>query len=357
MHQTKWFARLVAVALLASGSLGLTLPASAQQKGGGTTTTPTTTPPGVPVPPGPTEVHSWALAPGDGTKQAGERPNLSYELPPGGVADDVVTLYNFSNVPLTFNLYATDAYNNEDGAFDLLPFDQKPKDVGKWFTLGASTLTVPAGKQASFPIRVKVPPDARPGDHAGAVLASSFTEGTGPEGDVINVDRRTGSRVYVRVAGPTVSTLAVENLRTTYKPTLNPLSGTATVHYRVRNTGNVRLAAVHQASVGGPLGLGRKSAEEETITELLPGESVDIEKAFDGVPATVVAVTHVDLQPQALGGRSNDLEPSSRKGYDLAIPFALLALVLILILLSYARSSYRRHREEDTRIPVADGAP
>src|SRR5262245_12940729 len=66
-------------------------------------------------------VHSWALAPGDGSAEAGERPNLSYQLPPGGEVHDIVTLYNFSNVELTFRVYATDAYNNEDGSFDLLP--------------------------------------------------------------------------------------------------------------------------------------------------------------------------------------------------------------------------------------------
>ena len=39
--------------------------------------------PGLPVPDDAGVVHSWALAPGDGSAQAGERPNLSYEIAPG----------------------------------------------------------------------------------------------------------------------------------------------------------------------------------------------------------------------------------------------------------------------------------
>ncbi|HEX7276794.1 MAG TPA: hypothetical protein VF244_05410, partial [Acidimicrobiales bacterium] len=90
-------------------------------------------------------VHSWALAPtmSDGT-DGGNRPNLSYEVPAGAEVQDQVTLFNLSNVPLTFRLYATDAYNNTEGTFDLLPADQKPTDVGTWVTLPQDSITLEA---------------------------------------------------------------------------------------------------------------------------------------------------------------------------------------------------------------------
>ena len=84
-------------------------------------------------------------------------------------------------------------------------------------TLPQDTITLEARQQATMPITVKVPITARPGDHAGAVLASSQAEGTGPDGKVITLDRRTGSRVYIRVAGPLTPELTVEKLRTTLR--------------------------------------------------------------------------------------------------------------------------------------------
>lgn len=289
-------------------------------------------------------VHSWALAPGDGSQDSGARPNLSYELPPGGKADDVVTLYNYSNVALTFDLYATDAFNNEDGSFDLLASDKKPKGVGTWFTLPAPTVTVPAGKLATFPITITVPPDARPGDHAGGLLAASRAAGTSPDGDVVTLDRRTGSRVYVRVEGPLQPGLSVQEVSTTYAPALDPASGAAVVRYRIANTGNVSMEATHRASVAGPFGLLRRSAAKETVRELLPGESVDFVRKFDDVPATVLAFAKIDVDPQPVNGGADDAAAAGASAFAFAIPFTVLAAAVVFGLVRFARRSYRRHQ-------------
>lgn len=292
-------------------------------------------------------VHSWALVPGDGTLEAGQRPHFTYDLPPGGETEDVVTLFNYSNVQLTFDVYATDAFNNDDGSFDLLAGDQEPTDVGAWFDLGLDGVTVPPGSQATFPVTVRVPVDARPGDHAGAVLAASEAQGTGPDGRVINLDRRTGARVYLRVAGALEPELAVEDLSTSYAPALNPADGRAEVSYRIVNRGNVRLAARHRVSVGGPFGLLRRTTDTEEVAELLPGESIEYTRTIDDVAATGLAFTEVDLEPMPVGGGDDEeLEPVDRSSFVFAVPFTVLAVLIAAGLAAYARRSYLRHRRE-----------
>lgn len=303
--------------------------------------------PGLPVPDDLGVVHSWALVPGDGTLEAGERTNLSYELNPGDEVDDVITVFNFSNVDLSFRVYATDAFNDEDGTFQLLARDEEPVDVGSWFDLGLEGVSIPAGAQATFPITVRVPADARPGDHVGAVLASSEAVGTGPDGDVINLDRRTGTRVYLRVAGPLAPELAVEDLSTTYSPSLDPTGGSAEVRYTIVNRGNVRLAGTYRASVAGPFGAFRSSAATEEIPELLPGEEMHVTQAIDGVAATGLLFTDVDLHPQPFGDDAAELPPAGRSTFDFAIPFTLLAAVVVAGLLAYTRRAYLRHRADE----------
>lgn len=299
--------------------------------------------PGLPVPDDAGVVHSWALAPGDGSTLAGERPNLAYEVAPGGQVDDVVTLYNFSNVPLTFGIYATDAFNNDDGSFNLLAAAELPTDVGTWVTMPVDSITVPAGKQATFPITIKVPVDASPGDHVGALLASSSAVGTGLDNAIVTLDRRTGTRLYVRVSGQLRSELAVEDLKTDYDSAANPLGGGAQVSFRIVNRGNVRLAGTQQVSVAGPLGVLRESLAVEDIPELLPGESIEVAKSFDDVAATGLMFAKVELSPRSPVG-NDELESSARSASTRAVPYTVLAALLLLILARLARRAYVRHR-------------
>ena len=288
-------------ALFTVGSLVPTFTASAQS-----TDDPPTDPvaPIVPSDEGNEVVHSWALAPAgsDEAGGVGNRPDLSYVADPGAVIEDAVTLYNLSNVPLTFKLYATDAFNDDDGQFGLLGSDETPVDVGTWIGLGGEEVPVPARTQVTIPITLTIPENATPGDHVGAVLAANAALTTGDEGQALTLDRRTGTRLYVRVNGPLVPELAIADVRTDYQPSLNPLSGSATVSYRVENRGNVRLGGTTTASVGGPFGLGRQTGPTTEIPELLPGQSITLEQEFDNVPAFGVAVTEIELDPASDGG-------------------------------------------------------
>ena len=41
-------------------------------------------------------------------------------LAPGAAVQDSVTLWNYSDIPVDFDVYATDAFNTQAGGFDVL---------------------------------------------------------------------------------------------------------------------------------------------------------------------------------------------------------------------------------------------
>lgn len=296
-------------------------------------------------------VNSWALTPtGAAPGEPGTRPNLSYELAPGAEVKDSVTLFNYSNVQLTFRVYSTDAFNNVDGQFDLLTGDQTPADAGSWVTLPQANITVPALASASLPITLSVPPDASPGDHTAGVLAASEAAGTGPDGKIISLDRRTGSRLYVRVAGPLTPKVDVTSIHATYHPALNPLRGGLDVTYTVRNRGNVRLAAKQQLALLALLGVGLDRKAPADVPELLPGNGVTLHATFKGVPATILLLTRISLTPTpARDTSSPTASATTRTSRALAMPWTVLAVVVALGLSLYARRAYRRHQREGGR--------
>ncbi|MGB8862021.1 MAG: DUF916 domain-containing protein [Ilumatobacteraceae bacterium] len=290
-------------------------------------------------------VESWALSPAGSldADAAGLRPDLTYEASPGAVIEDAVTVFNLGNVPMTFHVYATDAFNNADGQFDLLPGDQQPVDVGSWVTFQQELVTVPPGKQVTMPITIKVPADATPGDHTGAVLASNESVGTGEEGSAVTLDRRTGTRLYLRVSGELTPELAVDNVETSYRHALNSLSGSADVTYRIENRGNTRMSGTASLTITGPFGLAEKKVPLPDVPELLPGQHINVKVSVDDVPALMLAFTTVRVEP---AGAAGGAAAAGTSGKDLAFdpPLSFLLVLLFLLLGLLARRAYVRHR-------------
>ena len=332
--------------VLSATLISVAFVASAVPAHGAPTTVPPTEPSPATVPtdvaPPPVVEESWALSPA-GSLEAGsasERSDLTYEADAGAVIEDAVTLFNFGTVQLTFRVYATDAFNNADGQFDLLSGDQQPVDVGSWVTIAQEMVTVPPGKQVTLPITIKVPAGSTPGDHTGAILASNQSVGAGPEGGAVTLDRRTGTRLYLRVNGPLFPELAVANVETTYHHALNSLAGSADVKFRIENRGNVRLGGTATVTIAGPFGLGERKVKLAEIAELLPGQDVEVTVEVDDVSAMMIASTTVRVEP-AVGA---DASTASGEDTTFVPPITLLSALLFLLLGVLARRSYVRHR-------------
>ena len=351
--------RLLSAALVAAaaGALVATSPVSA----GTEPTTPDSVPPAdTPLDPAATDqgsaeleiVQSWTLTPGGGQDgdQASNRPDLTYQVAPGATVEDTVIVYNLGNVPLLFRIYATDAFNNDDGQFDLIPGADVPVDAGAWVAVAQETLTLEPGKQATIPVTITVPIDATPGDHVGAIVAANVVQADNGAGQIISVERRTGTRLYLQVEGPLDPELAVVGLDTDYHHSANPLGGTADISFTVENRGNVRLGGTPVVEFSGPLGLFEQKVTLDPIPELLPGEQVALTATIEDAPALFLDTTTVKLTAVDVGDRG---EGTSTVGKDrlFAPPVLVLLVALVVILGVLARRAYQRRRQ--SALPVA----
>ncbi|GAA3883181.1 hypothetical protein GCM10022381_26750 [Leifsonia kafniensis] len=235
-----------------------------------------------------------------------ERSNFAYELEPGAHVDDAVLVRNSGVAPLTLAVSGADAFTTDAGRIDLVTETTGSADLGTWITPAAGEITIDPGQQTRVAFSVAVPADALPGDHSGALLTVLAT--TGDRGIAVNM--RYATRVSVRVAGDLNPTLTVAKPTVAYSPSFWPWEpGTVAVGYAVSNTGNMALTARQLVRVDGPLGIGRtelvsspdEGAAFADVREVLPGDSVAVAAAVDGVASwwPVVTVTS-QVAPQAV---------------------------------------------------------
>ena len=297
-------------------------------------------------------VQSWTLTPGGGQDgdAASNRPDLTYQVAPGATIDDTVIVYNLGNVPLLFRVYATDAFNNDDGQFDLIPGADVPVDAGSWVTLAQEDITLDPGKQATIPFTIQVPIDATPGDHVGAIVAGNVVRADNGDGQIVNVERRTGTRMYLQVDGPLNAELAVVDLATDYHHATNPFGGTADVSFTIENRGNVRLGGTPVVEFSGPLGLAKKTITLPEIPELLPGEEVALTTEIDGAAALFLDTTTVKIEAADVAERGESTSTVS-KDRTFAPPVFILLVAMAVLFGVLARRAYLRRRKAAT--PVA----
>lgn len=274
---------------------------------------------GLAAPASAADEFSWAVQP------AGGRDHFVLTAAPGQTLTDFVGVSNFGDKPLTLRVYATDAFLSDDGAFTLLTAEDRPTDIGSWIGFDAETYTVAPGKRADIPFRLTVPANATPGDHTGGIVASLKAEATGPGEQRLNVDRRVGARMYLRVDGPALTALAIEDLKVSYD---NPIGvfggGEAVVRYRVHNTGNVRTSAQARTRISGLGGWQLGGPAATAVPELLPGASYDVVERFDGVfPAgRLKAEVTVTGTPATVTAKSATLW---------AVPWLLVVAVVLVL--------------------------
>lgn len=279
-------------------------------------------------------VQSWALSPASDNPNSGTRPYLAYSVAPGDTLTDKVTVYNFGNVPLTLNIYGVDAFNNVDGKFDIRPASTPPTDAGAWIQLDQNLVTVLPREQITIPVSITIPADATPGDHVGAVVAGVSAQGQGSDGQVINLERRTGTRLYIRVAGDVTRSVVVGTVTAEYRHRLlEPfVGGEAHVTYRLENRGNVRVGGKVTVDVSAPFGLAKRTVVFDKIDEILPGQKFELSTDVPDVRALMFGTARVTFEPAAEGTEAAGAPSTSSDSY-FAPPIGLLLMVLLLLVL------------------------
>ncbi|WP_317453876.1 WxL protein peptidoglycan domain-containing protein [Streptomyces sp. CBMA152] len=227
------------------------------------------------------------LRPG-GTPIAAQRPYFYLSAAPGTTLADQVTVTNKTAAPMTFRLYGADAYNTErDGGFAVRTQRETQRGVGAWTQPDRSSVTVPAHASVTVPFTVTVPADAEPGDHPGALVALDEKIAAGQGQLAMGVQQAVGARVYLRVSGPAVPALAVEDVSLAQHRPLVPGTGTSrsVISYTLHNRGNVTLNPKVELKAKGLFGRTLLSRALTRIpAELLPGQKVRLSEPWSGSP-------------------------------------------------------------------------
>ena len=289
-----------------------------------------------------------------------DRTSYSYTVNPGSEIDDALVVANRGTESLDLGVYAADGYTTDSGQFDLLVAGEKSLGVGAWVHGKTDHIVVGPGETVEFPFTVSVPENATPGDYAGGVVTSLVQP---DEANQINVDRRLGIRIALRVGGDLTPSLAIEDAHVDWNGGLNPFAGgDATVTYTIHNTGNAVLSAQQTAGVAGPFGW--LPADAGTIDDpprLLPGESWDVSVPVPDVAAAVWLTATATVIPVVVdaSGSTTALEPVVATANGWAVPWMLLLLVVVVVALAIVvprlwrlrRARLKAH--EDARVQEA----
>ncbi|MFJ6566314.1 WxL protein peptidoglycan domain-containing protein [Streptomyces sp. NPDC091292] len=278
---------------------------------------------------------SWSVFPA--SSQLAQRPYFYLSADPGSTLTDKVTVTNKTAEPLTFRLYAADAYNTaRDGGFAVRTKDEKQRGVGAWARPARDKVTVKPHGAVTVPFTLRVPEGAEPGDHPGALVALDERVDPADGAVAVGVQRAVGARIYLTVGGPTMPALAVEKVRVAHEQPLVPGFGDsiATISYTLRNTGNVTLNPRVELTAKGLFGRTLLSRALTKIpSELLPGQEVRLSEPWRGAP-------QLDWGDVTLTASAPQTRESASASF-FALPWLLAALFLAALVIAGAALKLR----------------
>ncbi len=302
---------------------------------------------------------SWTVRT-DSNAFGADRTNYTYTLDPGSTLTDGIVVANHGTQDVTLKVYAADGFTSQEGQLSLLVSGEQSTGVGAWITSDSAEVTVAAGATTTLPFTVSIPDNATPGDYAGGVVTSL----TVPDSTTgVNVDRRLGIRVNLRVGGELAPSLAVDDMSVDWNGGLNPFSGAdATVTYTLHNTGNATIAAVPDVQVSGVFGWFPYTADlSDTTPQLLPGETRTITTTISGVPALLALLGSVSITPLITdaSGSTSPIDVVTASALGWAVPWSLVIVLLLVAaaIFLFVRARRRRRaaeqRESDARVSEA----
>lgn len=296
------------------------------------------------LPPAAAETDAvWSVKPADNEHGNG-RANYAFSAQPGESIADAVVVTNYSTSPLTLSVYAADGFTTAQALLDLIPAGTESTDLGAWVTVDATTITLDPGAQETVAFTVEVPADVTPGDHTGG-LVTSLTGSA--EGTNLAVDRRLAAKINVRVAGELAVRAAVTDVRVDYhRPSRPWASGTATVTYRIANTGNALMYATDRTRLSGPLGLGSATTAPAEVPEILPGSAIERQVEINGVWPLGRVTASIEVQPVGIGvsGSPTPVQGDASNWALSWVWIAVLAVVLLIALVVLVRALRSRRR-------------
>ncbi|MFD7491763.1 WxL protein peptidoglycan domain-containing protein [Streptomyces sp. NPDC059832] len=269
---------------------------------------------------------SWSVYPA--TERAGQRPYFYLSADPGATLHDKVTVTNRTDRPQTFRLYAADAYNTaRDGGFAVRARDERQRSVGAWARTDRDRVTVEPHGSVTVPVTITVPENAEPGDHPGALVALDERVDPADAGAVaVGIRKAVGARIYLRVNGPTVPALSVDDIRVEHTQPLVPGTGRsrAVISYTLHNRGNVTLSPKVALKAEGLFGRTLLARDLKRIpAELLPRQEVRLTEQWAGAP-------QLEWGEIRLTASARETRESAAVSY-FALPWLMAGILLVIV--------------------------
>lgn len=166
---------------------------------------------------------SVAPAPRPGSPD-GPRDYLRLAAAAGGTATDTLLVRNLSGAPMEVRVAGVDAATGPLGGASYAPAASPARAVGSWISVSRRVLTLGPNASETVDVNVRVPPDARSGQHLGAVTVS--TSAASPTISVpskgldagISLATRRVVAVQVAVPGPSEPELVVTGVAPAGRP-------------------------------------------------------------------------------------------------------------------------------------------
>jgi hypothetical protein len=270
---------------------------------------------------------------------------LSYiidHVQPGASIERRVEVVNGTQGRVPVKLYAGSAAiaRGEFVAHD----DERSGEIPRWASVEPSSVELDPGEARRVLVRIRVPQDARHGEHYGAVWAE-LPAGEATPG--VNVVNRVGVRIYLSVGSgrEPSSDFEVSTLTARRDPERRPV-----VEATVRNTGERALdmrgslvledgpaglrAGPFPAELGTTLGVGQSSAVRVALDEELPNgpwkATITLQSGELERQATAVITFPSQAGEAAAPVKAREVTGTTRGRVALGLAIALLLLVLLL---------------------------
>lgn len=258
-----------------------------------------------------------------------------YEVKPGEVKRDSLTVVNDGQLPYVFVVYARPYYVDSESyspKFDTPAVsDIKIADTYRWVQFDQPSYQIQPGQSLDIPFTMRVPRNASPGGHYGVLFAETQPSQSPEAGNSVRRTKRVGAITYVTVDGNVTRNGKLESTSVPFFQFKKPVTAST----RVSSSGNTDIVTKTSFTVSDVFGTVKFRNERELT--VLPSTTRKIDSTWNG--ASWIGLYKVDLRTSFL----NTTETSSH--YVLLVP---IWVYLTLVVLIGARIAYGLKRRRKT---------
>lgn len=277
-----------------------------------------------------------------------ERPGgvISHGLESGTGVTDAIEIFNFTDEPTVFYVYATDLIQSTGGGLTAAPRSAEATDAGTWLKSKIDAVEIPARGSSLVEFTLDVPPGTTPGAYGAALLVEPqmASEGIGN----IQARTRVALRVQVEVLGDIDLGVELGDLSHSRE------GGGIRFELTATNTGTVTFTADSAVTISSGNGDSIAGlAMEPSGLSIAPGDSVALEGLWEDPP--IIGKYEAQGFVEAVVGERLPVRYPTETVTFWMIPWVEIILALVVVALiawvlfvtRHRRADWGRHRREE----------